>query len=151
MVKLKIFPTSDYLERSNFFDNNVETKLKETIYYYYYCYDPWTKFEKGVSRDFTGYWRIALFDRVRGGMHGQILLRACTVYISDSGPDKSGSLPGSSRTNPTPDNFVFHTKNTNLKFFSAEFRSQLSLFVCIAFVTKKIYTTFFIIWFYNFQ
>ena len=40
MVKLKIFPTSDYLERSNFFDNNVETKLKETIYYYYYCYDP---------------------------------------------------------------------------------------------------------------
>ena len=31
-----------------------------------------------------------------------ILLRACPVY-------KSGSLPESSRTNPTPDNFVFHT------------------------------------------
>jgi hypothetical protein len=39
---------------------------------------------------------------VQGGTHGQILLRACTVY-------KSGSLPESSRTNPTPDNFVFHT------------------------------------------
>ena len=35
--------------------------------------------------------------------------RACTVYISDSEPHKSGSLPESSRTNPTPDNFVFHT------------------------------------------
>ena len=46
---------------------------------------------------------------VQGGTHGQILLRACTVYISDSEPDKSGSLPESSRTNPTPDNFVFHT------------------------------------------
>ena len=46
---------------------------------------------------------------VRGGTQGQILLRACTVYISDSEPDKSGSLPESSRTNPTPDNFVFHT------------------------------------------
>ena len=41
-------------------------------------------------------------SRVQGGTHGQILLRACTVY-------KSGSLPGSSCTNPTPDNFVFHT------------------------------------------
>ena len=47
--------------------------------------------------------------RVRGGRHGQIFLRACTVYISDSEPDKMGSLPESSRTNPTPDNFVFHT------------------------------------------
>ena len=31
--------------------------------------------------------------RVRGGTHGQILLRASTVYISDSEPDKVGSLP----------------------------------------------------------
>ena len=38
--------------------------------------------------------------RVRGGTHGQILLRACTVYISDSEPDKSDSLPESSHTNP---------------------------------------------------
>ena len=43
---------------------------------------------------------------VRGGTHGQILLRACTVDISDSEPDELGSLPESSRTNPTPDNFV---------------------------------------------
>ena len=41
--------------------------------------------------------------QVQGGTHGQILLQACTVYISDSEPDKS------SRTNSTPDNFVFHT------------------------------------------
>ena len=46
---------------------------------------------------------------VQGGTHGQILLRACIVYISYSEPDKSGSLPESSRTNPTPDNFVLHT------------------------------------------
>ena len=45
----------------------------------------------------------------RGGTHGQILLRACTVYISDSEPNKSGSLPESSCTKPTPDNVVFHT------------------------------------------
>ena len=50
-----------------------------------------------------------LTQRVRGSTHGQILIRACTVYISDSEPDKSGSLPESSRTNPTPDIFVFHT------------------------------------------
>ena len=42
---------------------------------------------------------------MQGGEHGQIFLRACTVYISYSEPDKSGSLPESSRTNPTPDNF----------------------------------------------
>ena len=46
---------------------------------------------------------------VQGGEHGQILLRACTMDISDSEPDKSGSLPESSCTNPTPDNFVSHT------------------------------------------
>ena len=45
--------------------------------------------------------------KVRDGTHGQILLRACTVYISE--PNKLGSLPESSRTNPTPGNFVFHT------------------------------------------
>ena len=36
--------------------------------------------------------------RVQGGSHGQILLRACIEYISDSEPVKLGSL----------DNFVFH-------------------------------------------
>ena len=46
---------------------------------------------------------------VRGGTHEQIQLRACTVDISDSNPDKLGSLPESSWTNPTPSNFVFHT------------------------------------------
>ena len=55
---------------------------------------------------------MTLYGGVGGGTHGQILLRACTVYISDSKPNKSGSLPEFpelSRTNPTPDNFVFHT------------------------------------------
>ena len=45
---------------------------------------------------------------MHGGVRGG-LLRACTVYISDYEPDKLGSLPESSRTNPTPDSFVFHT------------------------------------------
>ena len=39
---------------------------------------------------------------VRGGEHGQIRLRAGTADISDFEPDKLGSLPESSRTNPTP-------------------------------------------------
>ena len=42
-------------------------------------------------------------------------------------------------------------KIQTLTFFSADFWSQLSFIVCIAFITKKIYTSFFIIWFYNFQ
>ena len=63
----------------------------------------------------SGWWSVRFVGlrpaiyRVRGGMHGQILLRACTVYISDSEPDKLGSLPESSCTNPIQDNFVFHT------------------------------------------
>ena len=48
--------------------------------------------------------------RVQGGEQGQILLRAYSVYISDFEPYKSGSLPESSLTNLTPDNFDFHTK-----------------------------------------
>ena len=67
---------------------------------------------------------LASGQRVRGGTHGQILLRACTVYISDSEPDKSGSLPESSRTNPTPDNFVFHTYN-RIKYKLKHFFQQI--------------------------
>ena len=40
---------------------------------------------------------IDSYRRVRGGTHGQILLQAYTVNISDSEPEKSGSLPESSR------------------------------------------------------
>ena len=48
------------------------------------------------------------------------------MYIFDSEPDKLGSLPEASRTNSTPDNFVFHTViKYELKIFSADFRSQL--------------------------
>ena len=36
---------------------------------------------------------------MQGGTHGQILLRACTVYISDSEPDKSG-IPSCSACHP---------------------------------------------------
>ena len=72
------------------------------------------------------------YVRVQGGTHGHFLLRACTVYISDSEPDKSGSLPESSRTNPTPDNFVFRTivynKNLNI-FFSRFLISHLYFYV----------------------
>ena len=55
-----------------------------------------------------------------------------TVYISDSEPDKSGSLPESSRTNPlrTILSLNNHIKY-ELKNFSADFRSQLSVFVSI--------------------
>ena len=69
---------------------------------------------------------------VRGGTHGQILLRACTVYISDSEPDKLGSLPESSCTNPTPDNFVFHSiiLNTNLSIFFSRFSITI-IFICM--------------------
>ena len=42
--------------------------------------------------------------------------KACTVDISDSEPDKSGSLPEWSCTNPTPDNFVFHTRYNHIKY-----------------------------------
>ena len=40
-----------------------------------------------------------------------------------------------------------HIKYELKHFFLADFQSQSSLFVCIAFVTKKIYTTLYIIWF----
>ena len=83
---------------------------------------------------------------VLGGTHRQILLRACTVY-------KSGSLPESSRTNPTPDNFVFHTivYNTNLNIFFSRFSITVIFIFMYSLRYKKKYITFFIIWFYNFQ
>ena len=40
-----------------------------------------------------------------------------------------------------------HIKYELKHFFLADFQSQSSLFVCIAFVRKKIYTTLYIIWF----
>ena len=69
--------------------------------------------------------------RVRGGTHGHIRLQACTVDISDSEPDKFGSIPESSWTNPTLNNYVLFkiVQNTNFNLFFSRFRSQLSLFV----------------------
>ena len=75
---------------------------------------------------------------VRGGTLGQILLRACTVYISyselDSGlstwvePYKSDSGQFCLSYN--------HIKYELRHFFSADFRSQLSLFVCSRICTR---------------
>ena len=83
---------------------------------------------------------IGLVKGVRGGTHGQILLRACTEYISDSEPGELGEL--GLRT-------ILPSYNLNI-FFS--WFSITIFFICMNSLRyKKIYTTFFIIWFYNFQ
>ena len=74
-----------------------------------------------------------------GGALGQIQLRACTVDISDSEPEKLGSLPDLSRAGQIRLWAIlsFLQSYKILTIFSADFRSQLSLFVCLAFVKKK--------------
>ena len=81
-------------------------------------------------------------SRVRGGEHGRILHRACTVDKSDTEPDKMCSLPVSSRTKFTPWNFVFHIIHT-LTLFLKDFCSRCPIYVCFVVNNEKIYCTFY--------
>ena len=79
-------------------------------------------------------------QRVQGGTHGRILLRACTVYISDSEPVKFGSLPESRRAVQFQQFCLSynHIKYEFKPFFKLIFdHNYLYNFVCKAFVTKK--------------
>ena len=81
-------------------------------------------------------------QRVQGGTHGRILLRACTVYISDSEPVKFGSLPESRRAVQFQQFCLSynHIKYEFKPFFKLIFdHNYLYNFVCKAFVTKKIH------------